>query len=586
MADFEERQKQYEVANAEFEKVVSKVAAQADIQTEQTLKDLRAGSLTLEQAIQKIAKVTDQQVKGLKEEIKLQARLNDAIKLRDKNIRDLTRKELQTSGQSIPVAPQKTGMEKLVDMLAGGEKTKDSFEQMYRVRQRFSGIEQIFSGNLKFGITQVAGSFTNLARIMNGPYVAALTTVIAGLNAFDKYLAKLNSETFTATGGYLSPYRSASYSEIQGFRNRNREALGKIQLRDSYDDIRNNIVQSFSTRRRQNNFDELVNAYGYGRRSFGSLGIDNASSDRFMNMLLRNEGLTTNQSLAVLKRIQERTVSAGGMMSDKQIIDETMKGYDANKKFNLSMDWVNRQVIKFNSALEKGTRSMDDFAAIQKSFYGGDTGQLAGLANIIAESASMAGVEVPPELIQNLNNPYALKMLMSDPEVMKKLGPGLQATAKRFASESGNAGNTLAEQGFLGDILKNLMNVNVSRQAVIDLQRSGYDFEKSGLLGTGGGISVSKRKQDQEQIDEQAENFRNDMVDYTKRTTAIAEQISTKLGEIKDTIVEEYAKNQEQRIKEDQRMGKLLASDNISGFEKLMLSLGQGATKGVPGGIY
>jgi hypothetical protein len=198
----------------------------------------------------------------------------------------------------------------------------------------------------------------------------------------------------------------------------------------------------------------------------------------------------------------------------------------------------------------------------------------------------MAGVEIPPELLQNLNNPFALKMLMSDPAIMKKLGPGLQATAKRMAAESGQAGNTLAEQGFLGDMLQQLFKVNVSRGAIIDLQKSGYDFEKAGLLGTGGGISESKRKQDQEDINEQADKFRTDMIDYTKRTTTIVEQISTKLGEIKDQLVEEYAKNQDQRIKEDQRVGQVLMSDNVSGFEKFMVSLGQGAKKGVPGGIY
>ena len=553
MADFEERQKQYEVANAEFEKVVSKVAAQADIQTEQTLKDLRAGSLTLEQAIQKIAKVTDEQVKGLKEEIKLQAKLNDAIKLRDKNIRDLTRKELQTSGQSIPVAPQKTRMEKLVDMLAGGEKTKDSFEQMYRVRQRFSGIEQIFSGNLKSGITQVAGSFTSLARIMNGPYVAALTATISALNALDKQLTKVNIEALTATGGYMSPYMSATPAQVQQFHNRAAERLTDIGLRGQYENISSSLIQNFSTARRQRDWSNLVDAFGYGRKSFSSLGIDDATADRLMTALQKNENLNTNQSLVAIRRMQSRTIAADGLMSDKQIIDETMKGYDANKKFNLSMDWVNRQVVKFNSALEKGTRSMDDFAAIQKSFYGGDTGQLAGLANIIAESASMTGVEVPPELIQNLNNPDALKMLMSDPEVMKKLGPGLQATAKRFASESGNAGNALAEQGFLGDILKNLMNVNVSRQAVIDLQKSGYDFEKTGLLGTGGGISVSKRKQDQEQIDKDAELFRTNLTQYTEKTSTVLGIISQNVGEMKDAIIEGLKLDTERRIQEQQQ---------------------------------
>lgn len=443
--------------------------------------------------------------------------------------------------------------QRITNFLSGsGDGSKDSFEQMYRVRQRFGGIEQMFAGNIGSGVSQLAGSFKGLAKIMGGPYYLAIQTVISGLIQFDKHLKEVNKIVLGQTGGYSSPYLYASASEKQKVLNEDRKYMRELYMMSQAQEILGAKTSNFSLYRRINGADDINKGLTYNRAALQSMGIDSSTADRLTTGLMRTEGLNSNQANFFISNMVKRIKEMGDkiILPEKQIVEETMKGFDANKKFNLSMGWVNSQVLKFNKALEKGTRTIDDFAAVQKSLYSGDTGQLAGLANIIAESAGMAGVDIPQELIQNLNNPYALKMLMSDPEIMKKLGPGLQATAKRMAAESGNAGNALAEQGFVGDILQQLFKVNVSRQAVVDLQRNGYDFEKAGLLGTGGGISVSKLTKDQPSIEQDAEQFRKDVTKYQKDVTNFLDKFWSNMGDFKDKFLFDIKQANEQQAQQ------------------------------------
>lgn len=499
-----------------------------------------------------LGKNTDQLVKQLKEwKLNIQKE-NSELKKRQKLVELATKEDQERLNnlKKINEQAKRPGMwQRFVNFASGtGDGSKDSFEQMYRVRQRFGGIEQIFAGNVGSGVSQLAGSFKGLAKIMGGPYYLAIQTVISGLLQFDKHLKEVNKTVLGQTGGYSSPYLYASASEKQRVLNEDRKYMRDLYMISQEKEILGSKTANFSLYSRINNAENINKGLTYNRAALQSMGIDSSTADRLTTGLMRTEGLNSNQSNAFLfrmvKNIQDKADKI--ILPEKQIVEETMRGFDANKKFNLSMAWVNNQVLKFNAALEKGTRTIDDFAAIQKSFYGGETGQLAGLANIIAESAGMAGVEIPQELLQNLNSPYALKMLMSDPEIMKKLGPGLQATAKRMAVESGNAGNALAEQGFLGDILQQLFKVNVSRQAVIDLQRSGYDFQKSGLLGVGGSISVSKRPEDQKDIDKDAEQFRKDVTKYQTDVTNFMSKFWSNLGEFKDQFLFDMKQKNEQ----------------------------------------
>ena len=494
---------------------------------------------------QEIIRQANEKIKNLKKENELskkeQAAISKNLKENEK-IRKLSLEQINEKAKEEDKKRNISYWKKFENFMAGGGESKDSFEQMLRVRQRFGGIEQIFSGNIVSGTSQLLGSFKSLARIMGGPYAVAIRLVISGLLQLDKAITALNKQVFSSTGGIASPLRDASMAKKREYILEQRKYMRELNITDQEEDIYSSIAQKLPLylKRDVERTSELTKGLTYGRTALTSMGVNKETADSLLTTLYRREGLSGNQSNYFIAKMVDKMKDMGSKLklTENQVVDETMKSYDANKKFNLSMGWINNQVLKFNKALENGTRTAEDFAAVQKSLYAGDTGQLAGLANIVAESAVAEGVEIPQELLQNLNNPYALKMLMSDPEVMKKLGPALQATAKRMTIQSGQSGNELAEQGFLGDLLQQMFKINVSRQAVIDLQKNNYDFAKAGLLGIGGAESVSKRIEDQKNIDKGAEEFRSNVQKYQDSVTTIFKQIEEYVGNIKDHVIQ------------------------------------------------
>ena len=542
---------------------------------------------------------------AIKEIATAQGRSTDKIVISKGSIKDLAKEIADNTWKSLPkqskilssdigkqiqqaVLQQKAESASLMGKLSrpgwwlGQDTTGSGLQMMRRAEMMGSGVEQIFKGNVLGGLRQFGAAIPSVARLMSGPLAIGIQAVITGLSEFDKHLTAVNRSVYAQTGGVISPYLNASAADKQRFLNQSRQPIRNLNMMAQEQEILGSFISNFTISQRLNRQEDLIKGISYNRAAMQSLGVDSSTADRLSTGLMRREGLNANQSSAFISRMLMRLEKMGNnlVLPEKQIIEETVKGYDANKKFNLSMGWINNQIIKFNRSLENGTRSFEDFASVQKSLYNGETGQLAGLANIIAESAGMAGVEVPQELIQNLNNPYALKMLMSDPEIMKKLGPGLQATAKRFASESGNAGNILAEQGFLGDMLHQLFKMNVSRQGIIDLQTSGYDFAKSGLLGTGSSASISKRLQDQKNIDEEAGEFQGKVLQYQKDVTTLLGRLSNTLGELKDGALLSLKEGVTTQTKTQQILEEASKSDKNSAMDNFFINIAKNSTMG------
>ena len=450
-----------------------------------------------------------------------------------------------------------------------GQDTSASGLQAIRTAEKVSsGLDDIFSGKLLSGSRELASAFPKVAKLISSPFAMAIMVATKAIIAFDKHLTEVNKNTLNMTGGFQSSFMDKNMAERGQFYLDIKESFRKLNNIDKLPTIQSFALQNLSTQKRLNS--DVWSALNYGSTALTSLGVSDNTSLSIIAALTNREKLSYTQSNTAIKKMTDRISGKDLTLSDARIMDETLKGYEANKKFNLSMDWVNRNIVKYNDSLEKGTRLFEDFAAIQKTFYGGDTGQLAGLGNLIAQNAMAAGVELPTEVLNNLNNPYALKMLMSDPSIMKKLGPALQVTAKNMTVQAGFSGNELAEQGFLGDLLSQLFKVNVSRQAVIDLQRNNYDFEKTGLLGTGSTYSVSKKLEDQKNIEDISTNFEELVKSYQEATTTITSQLTNAISGAAEKITQEMKNVALEENKQRQENFKILMDPNSSSKDKLI----------------
>lgn len=499
----------------------------AQQQQQEILDSFNKGNIDLEKAMKELTTVTKNDIKALNNYISNQKKLADAIQKNNQLYQNAA------SGS-------KSILQSLVDKLAGKSSDSNSFEGAWRVEKRFTGIEQIFKGNIASGAKSLFNSFDVGSKILKGPWTLAINAAITAVNEFDKHLTKINKSAFTYTGGLYSSYMNKTPAQRQEFITNRRKILRELNMSEQEGEIAGSVAQNISTHYRETA--DPFASFAKTRKSLESMGIDKSTADRLTTSLVKTEGLNSTQIDVFISRLEKTLTKKPLFMSDKQVIDETLKGFEANKKFNLSMGWINNQIIKYNKALEIGTRSMEDFASIQRSFYNQkDPGQLAGIANLLAQT----GETMPSEIMNNLDNPLALGILMSDPENIKKLGPAMKAFAEGTIGQMGGAKNEYEAQGKLQLILSKILKTDVSRQAIIDLQKSGYDFEKTGLLGAGGGKSIGWRREDQAALTKEADDYQKQLKLYTDATTTLAKQMSEAIGKASDDIILAYKQQKE-----------------------------------------
>lgn len=454
-----------------------------------------------------------------------------------------------------------------------GQDTSGSGLQAIRTAEKISGgIESIFSGKALSGTKELLSAFPKLAKFMGGPLSIAFQTVATSLIAFDRHLTKINQQTFGVTGGFQSDYLQKDMADRGRFILDAKSSFRELSNTKDFEKYLSYATQNLNRNIRQNT--DTYSTLNYGSQALMSMGVSENTALSIMSSLLKREGLNSNQSNAAIKLLTDQIKDAAKnnrlTMSEAKVLEETSKSYEINKKYNLSMEWINRQIIKFNDALDKGTRTAEDFASVQKTLYGGESGQLAGWGMAMVENALASGVKVPKELLDNLFDPRAFSEAMRDPDVIKKMGPMYKSFFENQNSQIG--GENIYQKRFATRAMLKAQGFNVSTGAINDLVANNFDFAKAGLLGVGGYASVSKRKEDQVQIEDISRNFKGDVKDYIEATKTFTELLSNSIGKGSENIIqtmkEIHQENQKQR---DENIKILNNSESTFGEKQVAL---------------
>lgn len=446
-----------------------------------------------------------------------------------------------------------------------GQDTSASGLQAIRTAEKVSsGLDDIFGGKFLSGSRELASAFPKVAKLISSPFALAIMTATKAVIAFDKHLTEVNKNTLNMTGGFQSSFMDKNMAERYQFYLGIKQSFRDLNNIDKLAPTQTFALQNLSTQKR---LDENVwKSLNYGSTALRSMGVSDNTSLSIMSALINREKLSYTQGNAVIKKMTDRISGKDLTMSDAKIMDETLRGYEANKKFNLSMDWVNRNIVKYNDSLEKGTRAFEDFAAVQKNLYEGESGQLAGWGTAMIENALSSGINVPKELLDNLFDPRALSEAMRDPDIIKKMGPMYKSFFENQNTQIG--GDNIYQKRFAARTMLKAQGFNVSTGAINDLVANDFDFAKTGLLGTGSAYSISKRKEDQETIENISTDFEKLVKSYQDATTTITSQLGNVIGEGAEKITQTMKDIAIENNKQRQESFKVLTDPNSSFKDK------------------
>ena len=516
-------------------------ATKQDIQNEYINKQLDKG------VYEKDVKKLDDEVayqKALQELIKSSKSFNDALKY---NIQELKKQDALYAQLEKNATQATSGFWQKVANKLSGNSSDNSFEEMYRVRQRFGGLEQMFSGNIVSGLSQTLGSFKSIANIMKGPYFLALSLVTKGLLALDGALAKATQTAVSMTGGINSARLGGLGQRFDnmGFVARTRQNLHEIGMGKEYDNIVGSLIKNYGYGSYQGRQSEFITSLGYAQKGLGSLGISADTANTLMSNLRLIEGKDTIGTYAQLNRLVDRMVGNDkkgikGMsyLSPEQAMQQTMSLFDQAKALGLNFEWANKAIVKFEEQLKKGTMTLNDFAAINRSLQSGGLSQNAGLGALITEYASRAGINLPENFVNSnaLGQGFALTLpsMLSNRNILK----AYQGQLSEMVQQIGGS-NKYEQAGALQAILQS-RGINVSATAALEAIRpdGSVDLEKANIMG-------SKAFQKKEKEEQEAKDYQQAVKDYYTGSTGYTARMLEMVQAIKDKVVGTQGNNVE-----------------------------------------
>ena len=310
--------------------------------------------------------------------------LDDATKAKKKQV-EKTQQEVSELEKQLEEAKKPGFWQKAL----GLANQDNSFEQMYRVRQRYGGLEQIAAGNVGSGISQFLGSFKTISNIMGGPLYLGIQAVVTGLLTFDKALAKASERASSITGGIQSQYIGQGLRSFQ-FNAQTKQQLYELGMQDKYDELRQSLLKGYGYGFYSGKQDEFLGTMAYAQKGLGSLGISAESSNNLLERLRLIEGKDRTGTYAQIQRfinnaIGDRT-GKGAMryFSPEQALNQMMTLADQTKGLGTNFEWASSVVKKFEKGLKDGTQSLSDFAAVNRSLRGGNISSNAGIASLIS----------------------------------------------------------------------------------------------------------------------------------------------------------------------------------------------------------
>lgn len=411
-----------------------------------------------------------------------------------------------------------------------GPENETQMEKMYRARQMAGGIEQLFSGNILSGFRQIGSTFPKIANFMGGPYWLALELTAKGLLKLDNALAKATKTATAMSGGLQSSFVGNRWASV-AFNANLKNNLYDIGMQGEFENIASAMTKNYGIAYYKNNQKNIIESMAYAQSGLGAYGISADQSNSLVRSLRLLEGKNETGIYAQLKRLQDRF--QGMAISPEEALNQASSLYSQSKNLGVNFEWASRQIKNFEKSLELGTRSMSDFAAVNRSLFSGGVKQNAGIAGLVTDFAARSGVNLPSSFLnQNIiGQSFSLSMpnLISNPNLIKAYSGQLNEMIQQMG------GGTREEQAGMLQMILQSRGVNVSSQAVLDsITSSGVDLEAGGIMGK---KAFARREKEQRDAKDYQELVKN----YYKGTTPYHKDVLTKLDKLINNTTSKFA---------------------------------------------
>lgn len=417
--------------------------------------------------------------------------------------------------------------------------SKDDLKTQYRAGQRVRGFESIFSGNVVGGVSTILSTFPKIANFMNGPYYLALEFTVRSLLKLDNALAKATKTAAAMTGGLQSNFIGNRWSSV-AFNANLKNNLYDIGMQGEFENITNAMTKNYGIAYYKNNQKNVIESMAYAQSGLGAYGISADQSNSLVRNLRLLEGKNETGIYAQLKRLQDRFQEMA--ISPEEALNQASSLYSQSKNLGVNFEWASRQIKYFEKSLELGTRSMSDFAAVNKSLFSGGVKQNAGIAGLVTDFAARSGIGLPSSFLnQNIiGQSFSLSMpnLISNPSLIRAYSGQLNEMIQQMG------GGTKEEQAGMLQMILQSRGVNVTSQAALDsITSSGVDLEAGGIMGKKAFVRREKEQQ-------QAEKYQELVKNYYKGTTPYHKDVLTKLDKLINNTTSKIAQGATGNVQE------------------------------------
>lgn len=416
---------------------------------------------------------------------------------------------------------------------------KDDLATQYRARQMAGGIESIMEGRFASGLRQLASTVPQIANFMGGPYYLALQTVVSGLLKLDSALSKATKTATSMTGGIYSERLGGLEQRFSNmsFVARTRADLHDIGMGSEYNNIVSALTKGYGYGTYQGRQKDFITSMAYAQKGLSSLGISADTSNSLLSNLRLLEGKDTTGIYAQLKRFLDRSLGNKELglkpmsyLSPEEAMKQTMTLFDQTKNLGLNFEWANRAVAKFEEQLKRGTMSLSDFAAVNRSLQSGGISKNAGLGALITDYAARTGINLPSEFLNS--NAIGQGFALSHPNLIKNRNilNAYQGQLSEMVQQMGGS-NRYEQAGALQLILQS-RGINVSAEAALKaINKDGtVDLERAEIIGK----AANEKRQKQQQ---QAEEYENAVKDYYTGSEGYAAKMMNWVKGIHDKVV-------------------------------------------------
>lgn len=507
------------LSQEEMSELLGKITNNVDETSIAFLEDYKKGLIDFNTLIKGLSKVYKAEGEVIREKIRQEKEILLVQKARKEYIKKIAENELKQS-QSF--------WQRTTNFLSGQNSSEDAYQRMWRVRQRFGGLEQMFGGNVASGLSQFLGSFQSVSKIMGGPYYLAIQAAITGLLKFDDALAKVTKTSIALTGGLQSNFSNMGYFGRGGqsltFLSGLRSPLYKIGMQSEFENITNALTSGYGLAAYQGRQKDFIETMGYAQKGLSSYGISADSSNKLLENLRLLEGKDQQGIFAQLNRLTNR-FNQMSMLSPEQALQQATSLYDQTKHLGTNFEWASRMVARFERGLKDGTLALSDFAAINRSMRSGNISQNVGLAAMISDYATRTGISLPSTFTNSniIGQSFAIstRAMLSNNQFARAYQGQLQEQLDQMGM------TTRDERAGALQLLLQSRGINISPEAALSaIKNNGsIDLIGSGIIGT---KSFERQRIEQEQ----SKTYKENTEKYYTASTSWHRDVLTALGNI------------------------------------------------------